>query len=80
MPEKKEDILPTYDDLQKDPMAALTKGFGWFTTTVTKTAKTVNDGYIQPTASKVCFPSSHGRGFLSPHYSRDIPRSLTLPV
>jgi ADP-ribosylation factor GTPase-activating protein 1 len=44
--------LPSYDDLQKDPMAALTKGFGWFTTTVTKTAKTVNDGYIQPTAAK----------------------------
>ncbi|KEY70948.1 hypothetical protein S7711_00787 [Stachybotrys chartarum IBT 7711] len=42
--------LPNLDDLQKDPVAALTKGFGWFTTTVTKTAKTVNDGYIQPTA------------------------------
>lgn len=45
--------LPNFDDVQKDPMAALTKGFGWFTSTVTKTAKTVNDGYIQPTASKV---------------------------
>ncbi|SPN97674.1 related to ADP-ribosylation factor GTPase-activating protein [Cephalotrichum gorgonifer] len=29
------------------------KGFGWFASTVTKTAKTVNEGYIQPTASKL---------------------------
>jgi ADP-ribosylation factor GTPase-activating protein 1 len=43
----------SFDDVQKDPVAALTKGFGWFTTTVTKTAKTVNDGYIQPTAKQV---------------------------
>lgn len=45
--------IPNLEDLQKDPMAALTKGFGWFTSTVTKTAKTVNDGYIQPTAKQV---------------------------
>ncbi|KAK0643653.1 zinc finger protein gcs1 [Cercophora newfieldiana] len=45
--------LPGLDDLQKDPIAALTKGFGWFTTTVTKTAKTVNEGYIQPTAKQL---------------------------
>jgi ADP-ribosylation factor GTPase-activating protein 1 len=45
--------LPGFDDLQNDPVAALTKGFGWFTSTVGKTAKTVNDGYIQPTAQKV---------------------------
>jgi ADP-ribosylation factor GTPase-activating protein 1 len=45
--------LPGFDDLQKDPVAALTKSFGWFTTTVGKTAKTVNDSYIQPTAQKV---------------------------
>ncbi|KAH6715731.1 putative ADP-ribosylation factor GTPase-activating protein GCS1 [Leptodontidium sp. MPI-SDFR-AT-0119] len=45
--------LPGFDDLQRDPVAALTKGFGWFTTTVGKTAKTVNEGYIQPTALKV---------------------------
>lgn len=50
--------IPNFDDLQKDPMAALTKGFGWFTSTVSKTAKTVNDGYIQPTAKQVCaFPN-----------------------
>ncbi|EAU30458.1 conserved hypothetical protein [Aspergillus terreus NIH2624] len=42
--------IPGFDDFQKDPMAALTKGFGWFTTAVGKSAKTVNDSYIQPTA------------------------------
>lgn len=53
--------LPNFDDLQKDTVAALTKGFGWFTTTVSKTTKNINDGYIQPTASKVCLlhVSSH---------------------
>ncbi|RAL14424.1 GTPase-activating protein GCS1 [Aspergillus homomorphus CBS 101889] len=45
--------LPGFDDFQKDPMAALTKGFGWFTTTVGKGAKTVNESYIQPTAKTI---------------------------
>jgi hypothetical protein len=49
--------LPGLEDLQRDPVAALTKGFGWFTTTVGKTAKSVNEGYIQPTAAKVFPPS-----------------------
>lgn len=47
--------LPGLDDLQKDPLGALTKGFGWFTSTVTKTATTVNSNYIQPTAKQVSF-------------------------
>ncbi|EEH17686.2 hypothetical protein PABG_00249 [Paracoccidioides brasiliensis Pb03] len=42
-------ILPL-QDFQNDPVAALTKGFGWFTTTVTKGAKTVNESYLQPAA------------------------------
>jgi len=42
---------PSFEDMQKDTVAAITKGFGWFTSTVTKTAKNVNDGYLQP-ASK----------------------------
>lgn len=46
--------MPGVDEFQKDPVAALTKGFGWFTTTVGKGAKTVNDGWIQPTTHKVC--------------------------
>ncbi|KAK2766072.1 Zn finger-containing GTPase- Activating Protein for ARF [Arachnomyces sp. PD_36] len=45
--------LPGVDDFQKDPVAALTKGFGWFTTTVGKGAKTVNDSYLQPTAKQI---------------------------
>jgi ADP-ribosylation factor GTPase-activating protein 1 len=53
--------LPGFGDLQKDPIAALTKGFGWFTTTVTKTAKTVNEGYIQPTAKQVRDPVRFAR-------------------
>lgn len=48
--------LPGVDDFQKDPVAALTKGLGWFTSTVGKGAKTVNDGWIQPTAQKVFIP------------------------
>lgn len=46
-------VLPGVDDFQKDPVAALTKGLGWFTTTVGRGAKTVNDGWIQPTAQKI---------------------------
>ncbi|KAI9812712.1 MAG: Zn finger-containing GTPase- Activating Protein for ARF [Pycnora praestabilis] len=45
--------LPGVDDFQKDPVKALTKGFGWFTTTVGKGVKGVNDGWIQPTAQKL---------------------------
>ncbi|KKK24383.1 hypothetical protein P175DRAFT_0497914 [Aspergillus ochraceoroseus IBT 24754] len=45
--------IPGFDDFQKDPMAALTKGFGWFTTAVGKGAKTMNESYIQPTAKSI---------------------------
>ncbi|KAI9804465.1 MAG: hypothetical protein M1825_001364 [Sarcosagium campestre] len=44
---------PGIDDFQKDPVAALTKGFGWFSAAVGKSAKTVNEGFIQPTAQKI---------------------------
>lgn len=47
---------PALDDFQKDPMGTLTKGFGWFTSTVGKSAKTVHESYIQPTAKQVPFP------------------------
>ena len=57
-PSQDNDALPGFDELQKDPVAALTKGFGWFTTTVSKTAKTVNSDYIQPTAKTVRFSAS----------------------
>jgi ADP-ribosylation factor GTPase-activating protein 1 len=42
--------LPGADEFQKDPIGALTKGFGWFGAAVSKQAKMVNDSYIQPTA------------------------------
>ncbi|KAL8778864.1 MAG: hypothetical protein Q9213_007218, partial [Squamulea squamosa] len=45
--------IPGVDEFQKDPVAALTKGFGWFTTTVGKGAKSVNDGWIQPNVQKL---------------------------
>jgi ADP-ribosylation factor GTPase-activating protein 1 len=45
--------IPNFDELQKDPVAALSKGFGWFASTVSKTAKSVNDDFIQPTAKQV---------------------------
>ena len=46
--------IPGADDFQKDPVAALTKGFGWFTAAVGKQAKVVNDSYLQPAAKNVC--------------------------
>ncbi|KAH6856429.1 hypothetical protein B0I37DRAFT_367360 [Chaetomium sp. MPI-CAGE-AT-0009] len=52
-PQKQEPTIPGLDDLQKDPVAAISKGFGWFASTVTKTAKTVNEGFIQPTAKQI---------------------------
>jgi ADP-ribosylation factor GTPase-activating protein 1 len=63
-PPRQEGGLPGVNDFQRDPVAALTKGFGWFTKNVASTAKTVNDGYIQPTAARVRFltllsPNSH---------------------
>jgi ADP-ribosylation factor GTPase-activating protein 1 len=51
-----------FEDLQKDPMGTLTKGFGWFTSTVGKGAKQVNDSYLQPTAKQVCVGASSGGG------------------
>lgn len=45
--------MPSADDFQKDPVAALTKGFGWFTTAASKVAKNVNDTYVQPAAENI---------------------------
>ncbi|KAJ5512399.1 Arf GTPase activating protein [Penicillium fimorum] len=42
-----------FENLQKDPMGTITKGFGWFTSTVGKSAKQVNDAYLQPTAKQL---------------------------
>jgi ADP-ribosylation factor GTPase-activating protein 1 len=40
--------VPSADDFQKDPVAALTKGFGWLSSTLTKQAETITTSYIQP--------------------------------
>ena len=56
-PQRDDQAMPGFEDLQRDPVAALSKGFGWFTSTVTKTAKNVNEGFIQPTAKQVCLDS-----------------------
>ncbi|KAG7009553.1 ADP-ribosylation factor GTpase-activating protein GCS1 [Physcia stellaris] len=48
-----EKTMPGVDEFQKDPVAALTKGFGWFTSTVGKGAKNVNEGWVKPTAQKI---------------------------
>lgn len=45
--------VPTLDEFSRDPVAALTKGFGFLTTQVAKSAKTVNEAVIQPTAQKI---------------------------
>ena len=53
-----ENAMPGVDEFQRDPVAALTKGFGWFTSTVGKGAKNVNEGWVKPTAQKVMPPFS----------------------
>ncbi|KAI9719655.1 MAG: hypothetical protein M1812_003426 [Candelaria pacifica] len=45
--------MPGVDEFQQDPVKALTKGFGWFTASVGKGVKGVNEGWIQPTAQKI---------------------------
>ena len=52
---EKEGGIPGVDEFQQDPVAALTKGFGWFSAAVGKSAKSVNEGWIQPTAQKVFY-------------------------
>ncbi|KAF3940004.1 hypothetical protein ABW19_dt0203255 [Dactylella cylindrospora] len=42
-----------WDDVTKDPVAALTKGWGFFASSVVKGAKTVNEGFVQPTAKMI---------------------------
>jgi len=44
---------PGIDDFQKDPVAALTKGFGWLSTTVTKSAAQGYEGWVKPGVQKV---------------------------
>lgn len=45
--------IPTTDEFQKDPVAALTKGFGWLSSTVTKQANTGYNSWVKPNVQKV---------------------------
>ena len=47
--------VPRLDDFQQDPVAALTKGFGWLSATVGKGAKEGYEGWVKPGVQKV-FP------------------------
>jgi ADP-ribosylation factor GTPase-activating protein 1 len=44
---------PALDDFQKDPVAALTKGFGWLGASVSKAGKTGYEGWVKPGMQKV---------------------------
>ena len=62
--------LPRVDDFQKDPVAALTKGFGWLGATVGKGAKTGYDGWVRPGMQKVgylAFPRRRAR-LIAPYF------------
>ncbi|KAJ4294188.1 Zn finger-containing GTPase- Activating Protein for ARF [Kalmusia sp. IMI 367209] len=53
---KKEDNFdapPALDDFQKDPVAALTKGFGWLGASVSKAGKTGYEGWVKPGMQKL---------------------------
>jgi ADP-ribosylation factor GTPase-activating protein 1 len=49
---------PALDDFQKDPVAALTKSFGWLGASVSKVGKTGYEGWVKPGIQKVCSLSS----------------------
>ncbi len=44
---------PGIDEFQRDPVAAFTKGFGWFGGVVNKTAQTVQKNYVAPAAQRL---------------------------
>jgi ADP-ribosylation factor GTPase-activating protein 1 len=44
---------PALDDFQKDPVAALTKSFGWLGASVSKVGKTGYEGWVKPGMQKV---------------------------
>lgn len=45
--------IPSADEFQKDPVAALTKGFGWLSSTVGKQASVGYNGWVKPNMQKV---------------------------
>jgi ADP-ribosylation factor GTPase-activating protein 1 len=61
---KKEDepgAPPALDDFQKDPVAALTKSFGWLGASVSKAGKTGYEGWVKPGIQKVWVQSNISR-------------------
>lgn len=44
---------PALDDFQKDPVGALTKGFGWLGASVSKAGKTGYEGWVKPGMQKL---------------------------
>ncbi|CAD6575688.1 MAG: Zn finger-containing GTPase- Activating Protein for ARF [Cyphobasidiales sp. Tagirdzhanova-0007] len=48
--------LPSLNDLQTNPVGALSKGWGFFSSTVTQATKTINESVIQPGLSKAADP------------------------
>ncbi|PNS17434.1 hypothetical protein CAC42_7117 [Sphaceloma murrayae] len=55
MPDKSDDpgAAPALDDFQKDPVGAITKGFGWLGSTVSKQANAGYKGWLQPNMEKL---------------------------
>lgn len=49
--------LPTLNDLQNDPLKALGKGWGLFSSTVSQATKQINEAVIQPGLAKVQDPN-----------------------
>lgn len=45
--------MPELSDFQKDPVAALTKGFGWLGASVSKAGKTGYEGWVKPGMQKL---------------------------
>jgi ADP-ribosylation factor GTPase-activating protein 1 len=59
--------VPTFDDLRDDPMRALTRGWGFFTNTVTEATKVINDSVIKPGLERATDPNLRDQvgGYLS---------------
>jgi ADP-ribosylation factor GTPase-activating protein 1 len=48
-----------FGEILDDPVAAISKGFGWLSSTAVKLGSTLNEKVIQPTANKINDPEFH---------------------
>lgn len=48
--------LPSLNDLQSDPVKALSKGWGFFSSTVSQATKTINESIVQPGMARAADP------------------------